>query len=52
MTYPLLEAAKHRWFLVSGADKAEAFERVRQGELPAGRLKDAEWFITPEVAGG
>jgi 6-phosphogluconolactonase len=51
MTYPLLNAARQRWFLVRGADKAEAFSRVQEGELPAGRVADAEWFIDPAVAG-
>ncbi len=45
LTYPILEAAAHRWFLVTGADKAPAFERACRGELPAGRLPDAAWFV-------
>jgi 6-phosphogluconolactonase len=51
MTYPLLNAAKERWFLVRGADKAKAFEKIRQGKLPAAQLADARWFIDPEAAG-
>lgn len=51
LTYPVLEAAKERWFLVRGADKAAAYYRARRGELPAGRLDNAHWFISPEVAG-
>ncbi|MBI5091234.1 MAG: 6-phosphogluconolactonase [Candidatus Hydrogenedentes bacterium] len=51
MTYPILNAARQRWFLVSGADKADAFARVQEGDLPAGRIADAEWFIDPSVAG-
>lgn len=51
LTFPVLEAADRRWFLVSGADKTEAFARVRQGELPAGQLAHCAWFIGPEVAG-
>lgn len=50
LTYPVLEAAANRWFLVSGADKAQAFERVRQGELPAGQLRNAEWFVDHATA--
>ncbi|MFP4171279.1 MAG: 6-phosphogluconolactonase [Candidatus Hydrogenedentota bacterium] len=50
LTYPVLEAAKDRWFLVSGADKAEAFERARHGELPAGQLHNAEWFVDHAAA--
>lgn len=45
LTYPVLEAAARRWFLVRGADKATAFERVCRGELPAGRLPDGEWYV-------
>lgn len=45
LTYPMLEAAARRWFLVTGADKAPAFERACRGELPAGRLPDAAWFV-------
>ncbi|MBN2311395.1 MAG: 6-phosphogluconolactonase [Candidatus Hydrogenedentes bacterium] len=51
MTYPLLNAARRRWFLVRGADKAPAFAQVREGRLPAARIADATWFIDPEAAG-
>lgn len=51
MTYPLLNAARERWFLVRGADKAKAFQKVREGKLPAGQLNDARWFIDTEAAG-
>ena len=51
MTFPLLEAAHRRWFLVRGADKAEAFSEVQKGKLPAGRLRDAQWFVDPAVTG-
>jgi len=51
LTFPVLEAADRRWFLVQGAEKAEAFERVRGGELPAGQLVQCAWFIDPEAAG-
>jgi len=50
MTFPLLQAARRRWFLVRGADKAPAFAQVRTGSLPAGLLSDCEWFIDPAVA--
>lgn len=52
MTYPLIEAAARRWFLVNGADKAEAFARVKRGELPAGKLKDARWYVDSAVLSG
>lgn len=47
MTFPLINAAHHKWFLVSGADKAEAFRRVQASELPAARVRDAVWYIDP-----
>ncbi len=51
MTYPLLNAARQRWFLVRGAEKAQAFQKVRHGKLPAAQLTNARWFIDPEAAG-
>ena len=51
MTFPLINAARERWFLVSGADKAAAFARVQAGELPAGRVRDAAWYVNPAVIG-
>ena len=51
MTFPLLNAARERWFLVAGADKAAAFKRVKAGELPAGRVRDATWYVDPAVVG-
>jgi 6-phosphogluconolactonase len=51
MTFPLINAARERWFLVSGADKAAAFARVRAGELPAGRIHDATWYVDLAVIG-
>jgi 6-phosphogluconolactonase len=49
MTFPLINAARERWFLVSGADKAAAFARVRAGELPAGRIDDATWYVDADL---
>ena len=51
MTFPLLNAASQRWFLVKGTDKAKAFAKVRAGKLPAGQLVSARWFVDPEVVG-
>jgi 6-phosphogluconolactonase len=45
MTYPLIEAAAQWWFLVKGADKAAAFTKVKRGELPAGKLRAARWYV-------
>ena len=52
ITYPLIQAARNRWFLIAGADKLAAFQRARQGELPAGQVRNAEWFTDPAAAGG
>lgn len=45
LTYPVLEAASHRWFLLTGADKADTLEEVLAGSHPAGRLREVEWFV-------
>ena len=45
MTYPLLHAARRRWFLATGAGKRAAFTGALRGEYPAGRVKNAEWFV-------
>ncbi|HRK33122.1 MAG TPA: 6-phosphogluconolactonase [Candidatus Hydrogenedentes bacterium] len=51
MTYPLINAARNRWFLAAGADKADAFNRVRAGELPSSRIVDPRWYIDSAAAG-
>ena len=51
MTFPLINAARERWFLVAGADKADAFNRVQAGELPAARVHEPVWYIDPAVIG-
>ena len=51
MTFPLINAARERWFLVAGADKADAFNRVQAGELPAARVREPVWYIDPAVIG-
>lgn len=50
MTYPLIQSAKQRWFLVKGGSKAKAFARVQAGELPAGKLRECEWFMDHAAA--
>ncbi|HZW26351.1 MAG TPA: 6-phosphogluconolactonase [Gallionella sp.] len=41
-----LNAARHKLFLVAGAGKRAALERIEQGEpLPAAIVKDAEWYL-------
>jgi 6-phosphogluconolactonase len=43
LTFPVLNAARRAWFLISGAAKAEALRRVLSGEdLPSGRVRAEE----------
>lgn len=51
MTFPILNAARHKWFLAAGADKAEAFRQAQQGAVPAGRIERPEWFVDSGAAG-
>jgi len=51
MTYPLIRAARRRWFLAAGADKRPAFAQALRGEVPAGRVDGAEWFVDDALAG-
>lgn len=51
LTFPLLEAARHRWFLVTGSDKASAVAAANAGGNPAGRLHGV-WFLDPGAAQG
>lgn len=49
MTFPLIRAARRRWFLVTGSDKARAFQLAREGNVPAGRVGPSDWFVDPSV---
>jgi 6-phosphogluconolactonase len=49
LTYPVLNAARHRWFILRGADRSEVFAQVRAGQHPAGRIRDPEWFVEPDT---
>lgn len=41
-----LNAARHKLFLVAGAGKRAALERIARGEpLPAATIRDAEWYL-------
>jgi len=55
LTFPVLDVAREVLFVVTGADKADALERVRAGdrELPAARLRAAniEWLVDAAAAG-
>jgi 6-phosphogluconolactonase len=49
LTYPVINSARHRWFLLRGADRREVFREVLSGQHPAGRIRDPEWFVEPET---
>jgi 6-phosphogluconolactonase len=55
LTYPVLNAAREAMFVVTGADKAEAFAEVRSGssEPPAGRVRAERtlWLVDAAAAG-
>jgi 6-phosphogluconolactonase len=47
-----LNAARHKLFLVAGAGKRTALERMARGErLPAAAVADAEWFLDRTASG-
>jgi len=55
LTYPAVESSRVTAFLVTGADKADAVKRVRQGDhtLPGGRLHpqgDVVWLLDRAAA--
>ena len=54
LTFPVLRAARQTLFVVSGADKAEALERVRAGDekLPAARVtgEGVDWLVDAAAA--
>lgn len=51
LTLPVLNRARQALFVVTGADKAEAFSRVLGGEtLPAARVLGARWLVDAAVA--
>lgn len=57
LTLPVLNAARHVMFLVSGADKANALARVLEGErLPAGLVQPSDgsltWLVDRKAAAG
>jgi len=56
LTFPVLNAAREAMFVVTGAEKADAFRSVRLGsrELPAGRVRPRRtlWLADAAAAGG
>ena len=56
LTFPALNAARHVFFLVLGADKRDALRRIRSGEqLPAARVSpvhgDVTWIVDAAAYG-
>lgn len=51
LTFPVLNAARHRWFILRGADRRQVFREVLAGQHPAGRVRDPEWIVEPDVLG-
>lgn len=51
LTYPVLNAARNRWFILRGAARRTVFDEVRAGQHPAGRIRAPEWFVEPDVVG-
>lgn len=47
LTYPALDAARHRLWVVTGADKAAALQRLYEGDatIPAGRVSREAAFV-------
>ena len=54
LTFPVLQAARHTLFVVTGEDKADALSRVGSGdrELPAARVAgdSVEWIVDAAAA--
>jgi 6-phosphogluconolactonase len=56
LTFPVLRAARQALFVVTGADKADAFARVRAGDesIPAARVEGdrVSWIVDAAVGNG
>jgi 6-phosphogluconolactonase len=58
LTLPVLNHAAEVWFLVTGASKADAVERILSGssDLPAAKVQPVDgrltWFVTRDAAPG
>lgn len=51
LTLGALQAAHRVLVLATGADKAEAVQKARRGEVPAGMIPHAEWLVDRAAAG-
>jgi len=53
LTYPALQSSRLILFLVSGADKKDAVQKARMGQLPAGGIKpqgEVLWLVDADAA--
>lgn len=52
LTYPVLNRARFILWLITGADKAEAFGRLRRGDasIPAGRIRQEQAVVVADRA--
>jgi 6-phosphogluconolactonase/glucosamine-6-phosphate isomerase/deaminase len=50
MTLTALREARRVIFLVTGADKADAVVKARQGEVPSGMVPEAEYLLDRAAA--
>jgi 6-phosphogluconolactonase len=51
LTLGTLQSAHRVLILATGADKADAVERSKRGEVPAGMIPQAEWLLDRAAAG-
>jgi 6-phosphogluconolactonase len=51
MTLPALQRARRVIILATGAGKADAVARAKQGEVPSGMIAGARWLIDRAAAG-
>jgi len=50
LTLHALREARRVAIIAAGADKRDAFERAQRGEVPAGMIPDAVWYVTRDIA--
>lgn len=51
LTFRAINEARRVLIIVSGADKKEAVQLARRGEVPCGMIPNAEWLVTRESWG-
>jgi 6-phosphogluconolactonase len=51
LTLGSLRSARRVLVLAAGADKAEALEKAKRGEVPSGLIPQAEWLVDRAAAG-